>query len=510
MPRTQSGSNKKIKSNLIPDDHIDELIEKIEFQKPRNGFTHFVIEEIEKIKKKKKFDIKTDMKPIRDKWQKLDDSKKQAYHEKFEEEKKQYAKDLDAIRIFMFKGVNERFRSAPTAYKIYVNEKLQEAFENDKDFKEVKEQAKRDWAVMPIEKKQEYVEKKNENSQWFEKCKHLGHINSIAVFVTKTYEKMKSEGKILPKVSDVVKLWGNLSKNEKEKYSKYAEEINEERKKLKDLYELTKGIKPSRPTGAFKIFLQEKAANNEIHSIKSGAEMWKKLTTEQKDEYQKKAHKYLLAYRYKKLMYEKKIKKDYPKKVGNVFTFFVKDFKGKNIPGKNVSERMEYLRKQFEKLDKKNLKKYEEMREKAKEVYNKKVDEFKNRVYDLPSKPQSAYKLFIKDRLPTLYKEMKGKPLGECLKKCVEEWKNPKKCNQGEYEKLADKDKIRFTRELKEFNKLGYYLINNGKKEEKEPKQEHSRKKSAAKSAKKSHKKSAKKTPNLDKRSSSAKRSTKK
>ena len=46
------------------------------------------------------------------------------------------------------------------------------------------------------------------------------------------------------------------------------------------------GIKPKKPAGAFRIFLQEKAKNNEIKTIQDGHELWKKLSEEQKMKYE--------------------------------------------------------------------------------------------------------------------------------------------------------------------------------------------------------------------------------
>lgn len=506
MRKTQNSASKNKKTNVIPDDKIDELIEKIQMQKPRNGFTHFVMEEIEKVQKKKKFDIAKDMQPIREKWNSLDDKKKAAYNEMFLKEKEQYAKDLEAVRVFLFHGVNQQNKTAPTAYRVFVNEKIQEGFENDENIKEVKEKAKNEWAVMPLDKKQQYVEKKKVNDQWFEKCKHLGKVNPLTVFLTKTFEKLKAEGKELPKVPEIAAQWKSLSKSEKEKYARYADELNEEKKKLKDLYELTRGVRPSRPVGAFKIFLQEKSSGKEIHSIKEGVELWKKLSENEKQEYQKKAHKYVLAYRYKKLIYEKKIKKDYPKRPLTVFAYFMKDFKHKKVPGKDIGERMEYMRAKFEKLDKKTLRQYEEKREQAKLVYAKKVEEFQNRVYDMPKKPMSAYRIFMKERIVELMKGKKGKSVTEFIGKVADEWKNDKIVDQEKYEKLAKKDKERYIKQLKSFNKLGYYL----QSEQKVEKTTTTKKKTQSKSQKKSQKRKTQKSTQKSQRSKSAKKSQKK
>lgn len=99
------------------------------------------------------------------------------------------------------------------------------------------------------------------------------------------------------------------------------------------------------------MFLQEKAKEKVMHSLKDGATLWKNLSEIQKEEYLKKAHKCILAYKYKKMIYNKKIKKMLPKKPGNAFSQFVKEKKGQKIPkGENC---LNYWYKVFKSLTRK-------------------------------------------------------------------------------------------------------------------------------------------------------------
>ena len=60
------------------------------------------------------------------------------------------------------------------------------------------------------------------------------------------------------------KIWKKMSKNKKKIYEAYAEEMNRERKTMREIYEIINGIQPNKPAGAFKIFLSEKIKEGEL------------------------------------------------------------------------------------------------------------------------------------------------------------------------------------------------------------------------------------------------------
>ena len=68
------------------------------------------------------------------------------------------------------------------------------------------------------------------------------------------------------------------------------------------------------------IFFKEKIKEKTFTNFYEAAELWKKLSEDEKQEYVKKSHACTLAYtliqfiRYKKMIYEKKIRKMLPKK----------------------------------------------------------------------------------------------------------------------------------------------------------------------------------------------------
>ena len=452
-------------SNIAMDDQIDELISNITLKRPKNAYTQYIHSEIDKIKSKdknKKIELAEIIKIYSKKWKTLSETEKNKFQKNYEEEKEKYKKDLETVRHYLFRDYNETKKSAPTAYRIYLNEKMREGFEKGLDPKDVKKIAKNNWSNMSEENKKIYFEQKKQNDDWFSKAKNINKVNALSVFIQKTIQNAKDNHKDPPKLGDVASGWKSLSKNDKKKYQKYADEINEEKKQMKDIFELTHGIKPKRPLGAYKIFLQEKAKNGEIKSLFEGKEMWEKLSNEQKDDYLVKAHKCKIAYIYKKMIYKKKIKKIMPKKPGSAFAQFLKEKKGQKPA--NGEKFIVYFRNIYENLSEAQKKKYEEKAEKAFEIYNKKMEAFEDKVFDLPKKPRSAFVLFIMDRMPDLREVNKNIPNSELLKIIGKEWKEHKNVNQRLYYKKSEKESIIFKNQLKEFQKFGYYTKSKGRK----------------------------------------------
>jgi hypothetical protein len=297
-----------------------------------------------------------------------------------------------------------------------------------------------------------------------------------------------------------------LSKNEKKSYEKYAQELNEEKEKLQDIYEIVHGVKPRRPAGAFRIFLQEKAKKNEIKSLTDGHEMWKKLSDDEKEEYLTKSHRCQLAYKYKKMIYNKKMKKIFPKKPKGPLQQFLKEKKGQK-PANNENW-LTYWRTVYNNLSKEQKKKYEEKAEKAKEKYDLKMLQLQNKVFDMPKKALSGFSLYLSDRMPDLKKENSKASFVTLMKQIAEEWQEGKTVDQALYNKKAEKDKKRFKKQLNEFQKLGYYTKAKEDKEDDDDEEDGSSKKSKKK--KSTSKASSQKTKNKKSKSSSKSKSQEK
>ena len=465
----KSKSKKSKKADLSSDEKIDQIMKDITLKRPRNPYTHFVLNEVDQIKSKnkdKKISIKELSANCSEKWKKLKNNERKKYEKMFEEEKAKYKSDIELVRHYLFKDFNSNVKHPhpPTAYRIYLNEKLREGFEQGSDPKEVKKEASSKWAKMSEEEKGVYYDKKKENDDWFMKANKINKITPISLFIQNKIEEAKKMLKEPLSIKEIAPAWKKLSKNEKKSYEKYAQELNEEKEKLQDLYEITHGIKPKRPCGAFRMFLQEKAKNGEIKNLNDCHEMWKKLSEEKKDEYLTKSHRCLLAYRYKKMIYNKKIKKMLPKKPLGALQQYLKEKKGQKPP--EGEKWLNHWKSVFSSLSEDKKKKYEEKADKAKERYDKKMLQFESKVFDMPKKPVSGFILYLSDRMPDIRKENPNQPIQVSLKQIAKEWMDEKIVDPKLYNICAERDKIRFKMQLKEFQKKGYYTKLDEKKED--------------------------------------------
>ena len=484
---SKSKSQKKNSTQVYDEEKIDEILQDITLKRPRSMYTHFCLEEIAKFRKKnknEKIKLKEYSAELANKWKELSDKEKDRYKEKFEEDKVKFKQDLDIVRHFLFKDFNDVVRRPPTAYRIYLNEKLREGFEKNKDPKEVKSKASRDWRMMSDKERQVYLEKKKDNDDWFEKAKNTRKVTALSLFVQNSIQNAKDKKKEIPQLKEIAPLWKKLSSSEKKKYKDYADDINKEREQLQDVYELVHGIKPKKPAGAFRVFLQEKAKDKTLHSIQEGKDLWNKLSEDEKEEYLRKSHRCKLAYKYKSMIFKKKIKKMLPKRPANAFAQFLKEKKGQKLPkGQTPGE---YWKEDYENLPKEKKKKYVQKAESEKEKYLKKMEQFKNYVFDLPKRPLNAFSLYVRDRIPDLKQENEKAPTTKLIKMVAKEWKEEDGVSQTQYEKKADQDRKRFSRQMKEFEKLGYYKKNSrGERTKKEEDEEEDEEEEEVKSKKK-------------------------
>ena len=158
------------------------------------------------------------------------------------------------------------------------------------------------------------------------------------------------------------------------------------------------------------------------------------------------------------MIYDKKIRKILPKRPANAYAQFLKDKKGEKIP--KGEKAVVYWRDEFDNLKKDQKRKYEDKAAKDRERYQKKMGEFKNCIFDLPKRPLNAFSLYVKDRMPDLKKERPDEQNPKLLRQIAKEWKAEDGVSQRKYEKKAEVDKMRFKKQLKDFENLGYYKKN--------------------------------------------------
>ncbi len=436
---------------------IDNIIETVQLKRGRSSFQIFLAENFKKEKSKdNNVKLGSVIKKSSEKWSKLVKSEKEKYEKLSEEEKEKYKQDLKIIKYYFFSEYN---KYGSTAYRIFLNERLKSGFEKDEDVKITKKKAIEDWNKMSVEEKNEWKKKKKENDTWWEKSKNLRTITPYAVFIQKSFEEAKEKNENLPKFNALSKKWSHLSNKEKNKYYEYANEINEERKKRRDLFEIVNGIRPKRPAGAYKIFLSEKAKEGifkgKVNVYKEGRKLWENLNEDDKNSYLKKARRIKLCYMYRKILYKKNVKLILPKKPPSAFSCFLISLKGTNVPdGKTF---LEIAKAKWEKMNKKEKENFEEKAEQEKIKYENKMKKFENKVFDEPKRPKSAFIYFVTEKINELKSINKFVNITEAIQKLGKEWKDLNEKKKEKYYKKNDNDKERFKIQMKEFKEKGYY-----------------------------------------------------
>lgn len=466
---SQNQPKESEEAELFSDERLDQVLKDINMKRPHTPYIIFVTEEIKLIKSKNKdktINLKEVIGTLSEKWSTLEKPEKEKYENLFQEEKRKYKTDIEFVRHYLFKDFNDTWNGPPTAYRLFLNQKLREELVQGISPKKIREKASNQWKEMPKDKQQFYKQKKKENDSWFSKAKNINFVSPLSMFIQKRIDDAKARIDCIkiPSFKEIVSEWKNLSKKEKKNFQKIADETNEEKKKLADIFEVVNGIKPKRPAGAFKLFLQEKAKNNEIKSLEECGVLWDKLNEDQKEEYYLKAHRCQLAYRYKEMIYKKKIKKMLPKRPRGAFQQFLKEKRGQKLPkGENW---LIYWKNVFDHLPEKKINKYKQKAEEELRKYEKKMMEFQNKIFDMPKKPTSGFRLYLSERIPILKKENPNKDMPTLIIQISEEWNS--KDDKDDYNKKAKEDQERFKKQLKEFNKKGYYTKDNGEEDKEE------------------------------------------
>ena len=112
---------------------------------------------------------------------------------------------------------------------------------------------------------------------------------------------------------------------------------------------------------------------------------------------------------------------------------------------------------------------------------------FQDKVFDMPKKPISGFALYVSDRMPDIKIEKPETTLSELIKQIATEWQTEENVDKNYYNKKAEKDKKRFKKQLKEFQKFGYYTktkeSNEGEVDEEEEKNKNSQKRKSTSKA---------------------------
>jgi hypothetical protein len=288
--------------------------------------------------------------------------------------------------------------------------------------------------------------------------------------------------------------WKKAKESVKDKYAQFAAEEKEEREKKRDLYEIAFGVKPRKPHGAYKFFLMDMAKQGKLGSqpLAEGIKLWKKVSDDDKEKYERLACRDKLAYLVKKMEYETSIKKTSVSKGMSPFNMFLSEMKGKfdtKDMGKGGFFDLAY--KKWKKLDESTKKKYIKKSDEDKAEASKLQEESKARVHDYPKRPANTYNLYIRHNMADLKSKHPDLEQSEIFKLAGDQWNKMSEKNKEKYVKMFEKETQIYKQHIKDWKLNGYYtpeakektLKGNNKR-----KSSQSRGNSASKSSKKAKK----------------------
>ena len=449
------------------EEKVNTLLSNITLEKPSNIFHIFVKEEIRKEKEKgilNKIDSNKipeedvniniiDFNKYKIKWNSLDFAQKNEYKKLYSEEYKKYLKNIEIVKKYLFKGIDGKINLKQTSFHLFLNEQLINGLEKGEDPKKLKKQSKQIWKNMPIYEKEKFYKQKKNNDTLITLILKYKQINPIIIFSYIELENSKKSNILMPELVDILKKWNNLPSNKKKIYESYTNELIFIRFKLLNIFYIINGVKPKIPAGALRLFLQIKVKENSISSVKEGIEKWNILDENEKDKFLKLSHNYYLSYKYQELLYNKKINKFLPKKP-NLFNLYLKDKKGVKIDKGNNT--INYWRQKFDSLKGEEKAKYEKKYKVSLEVYNKKIENFKNKIFDFPIPPKNPFIIYFNHRISESNNNdinIKNK-----LELIAKEWNAKNYIDKEKYIKLSNIDKKRYKDEIIEFEKFGYYM----------------------------------------------------
>lgn len=140
---------------------IDDILKEVKFKWPCNAYNLFIKEQLNEQKQKSnEVNYKIDLAIFANSWRNLQDNEKEKYLDLYKENKRKYQLDHELIRHYLFKDYDYKLRKRPTAYKIFLYEKIREALKNEEDLKKVKNEATEKWKNLVKDERQKYKDKK--------------------------------------------------------------------------------------------------------------------------------------------------------------------------------------------------------------------------------------------------------------------------------------------------------------------------------------------------------------
>ena len=378
-------------------------------------------------------------------WTSLTDKEKTKFIEMEEEDKLRYRDHLTAVKKYI---LEKPLKESATAMTIYIDEYVKEAIENDKNPKEARKEARENWKSISDAEKILYEQKKEKHMELYDTLRQArGRISGYILFIKDQLMQAKEREQRMT-IIDCRELWKKAKPSIREKYMMYADEIREERERMRDLYEITFGIKPKRPLGAYKFFMMEQAKEgmfNGKNAFKEASKLWAALSDEKKERYQKIAKKRQLAYVIKKADYLTTVRNSVAKSP-SPFNLFVSDMKESHKKD-NPEKMFDFCSEKWDKMDEVAKKKYYDMAKEAREKLKEEYEES----HDAPKRPVVPYSVYYSANYASVQKKNPKMEASDIMKVVAEKWKKVSEKEKNKYIEAYQKEMEVYRQKVKEF-----------------------------------------------------------
>lgn len=443
--KSKNKRHSKSKARINNEQDFYENILDINIKKPGGSFVYFVKEMMQKHNIK----LTDASQSYKSKWEKMSEKEKEKYELIVEEETKRYNEHLALVKKYLVDV--DQLKEEVSPYMMFKRAYVSHAINNqDRDAKDARKEAKGAWDELNSKEKQKWEDEFNKNKDLQEELRTFkpGKLNAYSLFV-----RDKVSGGL--KFVEAAKKWEKIDDKTKKKYEDYADLENKEKKKKVILWQISTGIKPRRPVGAFRFFYKEIKEQGKLKNVKNpvveAADMYKKLKDEDKEKYEKLNKQEQLEYQIKLSEYKKFINNKLGK-APSAYNIYMAD-KSKDFDDDEEElepgELFKLIHKKWKGEPKSVIEKYEKKAEDIKKEY----DEYKKQKLDLkkPKNPKSAWTLFYAENYESFAKKNPGLMTKEIMKKLAEKWNDTSPSDKEPYEKRADKDKLRYQKEIEEF-----------------------------------------------------------
>jgi len=475
---------------------FEDMILDIDIKKPRSSFTYYIVEMREKHNLKgSATDIAS---KYSEKYQRLTNTELAKYQKLTEEDKQRYEANMKMVKKFI---LEKPFKEKATARSLFIEEKLAVAREfsdlTKEELNKEKEKAREEWEDMEKDDKLEYEEKLAEHNKMYEDLKKSTRkTKAYTLYMKDQMAKAKKNEQEIDSKS-VVEKWEKCSQETKEKYSRYAEEETEENAKRRHIYEIAYGLKPKMPMGALKFYFNELKSSGKVTLQREAKAKWEKLDDEEQEKYLKMAKKESLAFILKKREYKRL---NAEKRIPNTYNLFVADLKG--IDPETYKEKgfFGYASDKYQNLSEAEKNKLDHRVKKlkddlvAKKEAKAEIEEMKPK-----KKPNTAYNLFIRERVPEIKKKFPNIYQQDVFGKVAQEFKEISPRDLKKLEEKVEEEKEDYEKKMKKYE----LKLEKFNEKEKPAEDEKSKGKSKSKKKSKGKGKSVRKNSNKSKNADS-------